>query len=120
MEFLGNIEQNKYLTPDVKFSIDLYKSFEFLDNYITNADFEKIKDLSDKYNYKLFKNPALILVSFIIVKWGNYNEITFPNIKKLFSSHDISPILKENHISIYDIVRYSRFIILHLKDNLNF
>lgn len=116
MEYLGMISNKIYTSPETQFNVDLYNAFLFLENYILKEEFEKIRELTDLYNYKLFKNPSLILISFIVMKWSNFKEINVFNVRKIFSMQDISPILKENYVSIYDIVRYCRFIKLHLKN----
>lgn len=108
---------NKFgnLSPEILFNIDLNNNFSFLDNYITVNEFDRIKESLDVFNQKIFKNPALILTGFIMFKQG----LTVNNLRKLFSSPEMSPILKEYQISQYDIIRYARFyeiFLPHLKN----
>lgn len=103
------------LSPEILFNIDLNNNFSFLENYITSNEFDRIKESLDVFNQKIFKNPALILTGFVLFKQG----LSLNNLRRLFTSPEMSPILKEYQISQYDIIRYARFYELflpHLKN----
>lgn len=103
----------KTISPEISFQIYLKKSFNFLDNFINEQEFNLIKLSLEKYNHKLFKNPSLILISFIVVKLSKKSDIEPQKLRFVYSNPDISSLIKENNISLYDILRYCRFIILY-------
>lgn len=111
--------QRKNITPDIAFQIDLNKSYNFLENYISQNEFDRIRDVLHKFNQKLFKNPTLILLSFIVVKQSKKTSIDAQRLKQLYSNPGVVPLIKENNISIYDILRYCRYYILHIPEIAN-
>lgn len=111
--------QRKNITPEIAFQIDLNKSYNFLENYISQNEFDRIRDVLHKFNQRLFKNPALILLSFIVVKQSKKNSIDAQRLRQLYSKPDVVPLIKENNISIYDILRYCRYYILHIPEITN-
>lgn len=111
--------QRKNITPEIAFQIDLNKSYNYLENYISQNEFDRIRDALNKFNQRLFKNPALILLSFIIVKQSKKNSIEAQRLRQLYSNPDVVPLIKENNISIYDILRYCRYYILHIPEIAN-
>lgn len=102
----------KHITPDIAFQVDLAKAFSFLDNYIYMNEFNKIREAIDSFNHKLFKNPALILISYIVVKISKKN-IDPQALRRIYTDPNVVPLLKDNNISQYDILRYSRYLRIH-------
>lgn len=119
MEYLGEYNQQidrKNISPEVFFLIDLNNAYNFLQNFLSSNEYDLIKNNLDSYNHQIYKNPALIVISFIFsknsyIKRKKLDENVF---KSMYSNAEISPLLKENNISLYDIVRYSRYIQLHI------
>lgn len=118
-EFLGENINIRNLSPDTLFLIDLTKSYDFLDNFISRKEFDEIKNNLDKFNFKNFKNPSLILISFIAMKQSlsNKQQLLDPStFKSIYNNQNILPLIKENNISQYDILRYARFIQLFIPE----
>lgn len=110
----------EYATPEVMFHIDLNKSREFLDNYINDNEFDRVREFSEKFNYKMFRNPTLIILGYIIYKLsagndGKTTDIDPGKLHKIFTDGDVNPIIRENNISKYDLLRYSRFYLKNFR-----
>lgn len=103
----------KNITPEISFQIDLLNAYDFLDSFIDESEFNLIKNSLDNFNHKLFKNPALILISFIVLKSSKTFSLEPQKIKAVYTNPNIIPILKINNISMYDIIRYCRYITLY-------
>lgn len=100
----------KRMTLEEAFYADMYNSYVFMDKYVTMNEFESLKEVSELLPHRLFKNPTLILLSFLVIKWSGKNNIDgdAKNVKRVISQPDLNPLIKENNISMYDIVRYTR------------
>lgn len=105
-------QQNNYknITPEISFQIDLLNAYNFLESFIDESEFNMIKNSLDNFNHKLFKNPALILISYLVLKSSKSFSLEPQKIKLVYTNQDIIPLLKINNISMYDIIRYCRYI----------
>lgn len=101
--------KNTTITPENRFRMELVESFRFLDSYISKSEFDKIFNSLDKFKFFTSMNPNLIILGFILKK----GEMTINDIMKAPS---ISPILEENNISPYDIIRYMRYFNTYLPE----
>lgn len=104
------------ITPDESFRIDLFNSYNFLSDFIDEAEFNILTENIHNINHKIYKNPTLILVALIIVKRSKKQPIEPTILRNVYSDEVISILLKENNISQYDLLRYSRYLILHMKN----
>lgn len=102
------------LSPEDSFRYDLFSSYNFLSEYITESEFNLLVENIYKFNHKLQKNPSLILIALIVVKRSRKKPIEPNVIRSVYSDEMVSALIKENSISQYDILRYSRFFILHM------
>lgn len=103
------------ISPEILFQIDLKKSFDFLEEFITEEEYNQILNIIEKFNFHVFKNPALILISYIIFKNNKGPELTPVILRYYYNHQNITPLIKINNISQPDIIRYYRFFELHLK-----
>lgn len=106
--YIEGVNQKYIFNPEVSFNIDLNRSFEILEDYITKSEFEQIKSFIDKFPHKIFKNPAALLLGFIVVKQSGGSQIDGKKLRALHS-HNLCEV---NNISLYDLLRYSRFYLL--------
>lgn len=117
-EYIGGYlegQKSKFiaLSPDVIFMLELQENWEFLENFIYTSEFDAIKRNIDMFNHKLYKNTALILLGFIVYKYSNFREISVNALNDVYTTYEIQPLLKQYQISIYDLLRYSRFFALN-------
>lgn len=106
----GFTSKKKDLTPEMLFNAELWRSYNILDLYIDENDFNNIKNNLKKFKFLLAKNPVLILISYITIKSSKINNISIGStIKKIMNDKIISLLIKENNISQYDILRYCRY-----------
>lgn len=116
--------KNQLLSPDINFLIELNKAWEFLgDKLITRSEYELIKDLSQKFNYKIHKNPALILIGYIVYKNSikkTIGDLSKTEFTKIVNAPEIQPLIKEYFISQCDILRYARYFKIHLSEYIRY
>lgn len=111
----GVPQQRKIImTPEIAFQVDVNKNYEFLENYLNRNELDRIKEYIETYNYKLFKNPTLLLLSFIVVKLSrDQKSLDVVKLRQVYSDPNVLPLIKENNISQQDLIRYCRYIILN-------
>nr|UOX61039.1 MAG: hypothetical protein DiTV3a_F4ORF2 [Diabrotica toursvirus 3a] len=115
-DIAGGLHQQKNIavSPEISFQVDMNKSYEFLENYLNDYEFNLIKSYVERYNYKLFKNPSLILISFIIIKFSTDGKSLEPKkFREIFSDANILPLIQTNNITQFDLLRYCRYIIIN-------
>lgn len=103
----------KLMNPEISFQVDFSRAYDILENHIHKNDFEKLRNNIDIFQNRLFKNPALILLSFIAVRKSK-KDIDPQVVKAVYSGlkeEAIKQLIKENGISQCDILRYSRYLI---------
>lgn len=103
-------KRNFNITPEISFQIELQNTCEFLANYLTNRDVDNIKESLDSFNYKLFKNPTLIVLCYLLYKLSKKQIVNPQSVKLIYTNPDFQPLIRENNISQYDIIRYCRYI----------
>lgn len=107
----GHNEFGKNISPEIQFQSELKTAYNLLENFISKAEFDNIVQNLTVFNYYLYKNPTLILISFIVLKQSEKNQINPQKLKSVFNNHEVSPHIKQNNITQYDVLRYCRFML---------
>lgn len=122
-KYLGEVKDVRNISPDDVFLKSLSNSRDELQNEILDSDYDVISNYIDKFNNKLYKNPTLIFIAYIVIKkslqktkniidTGIFSSVTEKDKK-------IKIIMKENNISSADVLRYTRYIELFIPEIVN-
>lgn len=129
--YLGEVKDVRNISQDDLFLSSLSNARDELQNEILDSDYDVISNYIDKFNNKLYKNPTLIFIGYIVIKKSlqkslqkNINKnksIIDPTIFLSVTEKDkkIKIIMKENNISAADVLRYSRYIELYIPEIVN-
>lgn len=122
-KYLGEIRDNRNRSPDDLFLSSLSNARDDLQNEILDSDYDVISNYIDKFNNKLYKNPTLIFLGYIVIKKSlqRTENIIDPEIFSLVTEKDKKNkiIMKENNISASDVLRYARYIKLYIPEIVN-
>lgn len=122
-KYLGEIRDIRNRSPDDLFLNSLSNARDELQNEILDSDYDAISNYIDKFNNKLYKNPTLIFIAYLVIKKslqktkniidiGAFSQVTEKDKK-------IKIVMKENNISAADILRYARYIELYIPEIVN-
>lgn len=112
MENLGGYwddgrSERRFLSPEAKFEMDMAAARDFIKNRVTRAEFDLLMNNLDKVNHRLHRNPALLILGFAAyVSRGKA-------VQSIMTDKDLQPILRENNIRTYDLIRYMRYFSMH-------
>lgn len=122
-KYLGEIRDNRNRSPDDLFLSSLSNARDDLQNEILDSDYDVISNYIDKFNNKLYKNPTLIFLGYIVIKKSlqRTKNIIDPEIFSLVTEKDKKNkiIMKENNITASDVLRYARYIVLYIPEIVN-
>lgn len=116
----GEHGPKKYLAPEVSFQVEMQRVFEVINNhgYIEQYEMDKIMNNIDKINYYLFKNPVLIILSYIVVRDSNKKkdkkDIDPQILNKVYTNPHMAIFNNDKSISKYNLLRYSRHMLQYM------